>query len=118
MKSSAAPARLSKAQFRVLLYMVRNDTTLIRGQWGSAWTDDAFQWPVPGSTIGHLVKAGLIEKDPRATETDLLMVSALGFGTIKEKLKRALAAQARASRLTAGAPTPLEEFIERAQAHG
>lgn len=118
MKSPAASRRLSKAQFRVLLYMVQNDVRLVRGAWGSAWTDDVFQWPVPGATVERLLRERLIEKDRRSTESALLQVSAAGFGAIKEALKRALAAEARNARIAASAPTPLEELIEQACANG
>ena len=118
MKRPATPVRLSKAQFRVLLYMVQNDVRLILGAWGTACTDDAFQWPVSGATVDRLLHGRLIEKDRRATENALLQVSPAGVGAIKEQLKRALAAEARAALGAGATPTPLEELIARACANG
>lgn len=117
-KPPPARAPLSNAQLRVLLYMVQNDAKLILGKNGTAWTDDGFRWPVPGSTVGHLIKAGLLQKDARERERDLLVVSALGFRKLKEKVKPAVAAQQRAARLAGDTPTPLEQLIGRTLADG
>lgn len=118
MTPPTAPVPLTTSQYRVLLYMVQNNAKLIRGKGASARTDDSFQWPVPASTVDHLIKTRLIERDARVTEHELLVVSVLGFGTVKEKLRRALAAQERAARLAGDAPTPLEQLIRRTLADG
>ncbi len=118
MTPPAAPVPLTTSQYRVLLYMVQNNAKLIRGKGAAARTDDSFQWPVSASTIDHLINERLIEREARATEHELLAVSVLGFGTVKEKLRRALAAQERAARLAGDAPTPLEQLIRRTLTHG
>ncbi|WP_018391689.1 hypothetical protein [Ancylobacter sp. FA202] len=118
MTPPAASVRLTTSQYRVLLYMVQNNAKLIRGKGASARTDDSFKWPVPASTVDHLIKERLIEREERETEHELLAVSVLGFGTVKEKLRRAAAAQERAARLAGDAPTPLEQLIWRTLTHG
>ncbi|MFD1489639.1 hypothetical protein [Ancylobacter vacuolatus] len=118
MTPPTAPVPLTRSQYRVLLYMVQNNAKLIRDKGASARTDDSFRWPVAASTVDHLIKTRLIERDARVTEHELLVVSVLGFGTVKEKLRRALAAQERAARLAGDAPTPLEQLIRRTLADG
>lgn len=110
--------QLSNARLRILLYMVQNDVKLVLGKNGTAWTDDGFRWPVAGSTVGHLIKAGFLQEDARERERDLLVVSALGFRKLKEKVKHAVAAQERAARLAGDTPTPLEQHIRRTLADG
>lgn len=88
-----ATPKLTEAQFRIMLYMARTGAALVRGNWGTAWTRDEYQWPVSGITVNFLADARFIERDPGSNEREVLKLTVTGMSALEATLKRLVAQQ-------------------------
>jgi len=78
-------AKLSDAKRRVLRYMVDTGCKLVAYGWSTAYTLDAYCWPVSGQTAGSMVRDGLLARDPSSNSADVLDVTPAGRAALTQE---------------------------------
>lgn len=77
-------AKLTEARRRTLQYMVDNDCRLFSDNWSTAYTWDAYRWPVNGQVTIALSKDRLIERDPASNEFTIWRITDAGRAALSD----------------------------------
>ncbi|MFG1247317.1 hypothetical protein [Xanthobacter flavus] len=57
--------------------------------WSTAYTLDAYGWPVNGQTVGSMVKEGLLARDPNFNSSEVLDVTPAGRAALSPDTQEA-----------------------------